>query len=416
MAQLVGLAATVLAVGVHGHGQLTKPIVRPDTEGRVVSHLQREPVFTLGGPRGAGLLGKGYPATAMRCHNFGPSSNAPQTTLQAGLPFQMTWTCQACHPGDCYAYLSYDSDASNPDNFFKIAAFPGCGAPDGKNPPSSVTQTVVLPAQLPSCDHCVLRWEWTAHQQVVDIEFYVQCADVKIESVAVSTRPSPLTAIAGIEHLPSNADAYRKVYNGQGPEQQFLVGPAVATYSVCKLGEPGCIGNGVGGGTGGGGNGGNGGDNGGNSGGSSGDSGFFSRIAAFFRWIWDSIVGFFRGLAGGNGGDVVEACSGSGEDCRPTACCKEPDHKCFMQNPNFASCKLKCQKDDGWLCHVITTVEIPSDSKSATVMPKLRWPQHFAVACLGSFVAAAAFFVGLRTRQQRREADQLSELEESQEE
>ena len=30
-----------------------------------------------------------------------------------------------------------------------------------------------------------------------------------------------------------------KVYNGQGPEEQYLVGPAIATYSSCDANTPG---------------------------------------------------------------------------------------------------------------------------------------------------------------------------------
>ena len=219
---------------VLGHGQLTVPLVRGDSQGRRESYEQRAPVFTIGGNR------DGYSATSMRCHDFSPD-DTPQTTLQAGDTFEATWTMEAGHPGDCYFYLSYDSDPNNAVNFFKFAAIPGCGATDGLNIPASVTTTVLLPPEVPACEHCVLRWEWTAHQQVVDIEFYVQCADVKITSSAGPTLPSPTTAIAGIEHLPQDASGYRKVYNGQGPEQQYLVGPPVATYSICSIGAPGCI-------------------------------------------------------------------------------------------------------------------------------------------------------------------------------
>lgn len=221
---------------VAGHGQLTVPFVRGDSQGRRESYEQRAPVYTIDGNRG------GYSATSMRCHDF--QSEEPQTTLQAGASFDATWTMEAGHPGDCYFYVSYD-DPSNAVNFFKIAAIPGCGSPNGLNIPASVTTSVVLPAELPSCEHCVLRWEWTAHQQVNDIEFYVQCADVKITSSAAPVLPAPITAIAGIEHLPSSADAYRKVYSGQGPEDQYLVGPAIATYSSCDATTPGCLGLGL---------------------------------------------------------------------------------------------------------------------------------------------------------------------------
>ncbi|CAE7229448.1 IREH1 [Symbiodinium sp. CCMP2592] len=215
------------------------PLVRGDSLGRRESHEQRAPVYTLDGNRG------GYSSTSMRCHDFNPDSDGPKTTLQAGSSFDVTWTMEAGHPGDCYFYISYDPDPSNVVNFFKIAAIPGCGAPDGLNIPSSVSTSVLLPAELPACEHCVLRWEWTGHQQVVNIEFYVQCADIKITSSAQPVLPSPVTPISGIEHLPQGAEGYRKVYNGQGPEEQYLVGPAIATYSSCDANTPGCLGLGI---------------------------------------------------------------------------------------------------------------------------------------------------------------------------
>merc|ERR1712039_659644 len=86
---------------------------------------------------------------------------------------------------------------------------------------------------------------WTAHQQVVNIEFYVTCADIKIESTAGPTMPSPMVAIAGIEHLPSSASSYRNPYNGEFGDQ-WLVGPNVASFSPCNAGSAGCIGAGMG--------------------------------------------------------------------------------------------------------------------------------------------------------------------------
>eukprot|EP00439_Symbiodinium_sp_Y106_P025125 s5851_g3.t1 len=233
---LFNFGALTLAAG---HGQLTVPLVRGDSLGRRESHEQRAPVYTLDGNRG------GYSPTSMRCHDFNPDSDGPKTTLQAGSSFDVTWTMEAGHPGDCYFYISYDPDPSNVVNFFKIAAIPGCGASDGLNIPSSVSTSVLLPAELPACEHCVLRWEWTGHQQVVNIEFYVQCADIKITSSAQPVVPSPVTPISGIEHLPQGAEGYRKVYNGQGPEEQYLVGPAIATYGSCDANTPGCLGLGI---------------------------------------------------------------------------------------------------------------------------------------------------------------------------
>lgn len=119
MAVLLLLAAALPSAAAHG--QLTVPLVRGDSQGRRESHEQRAPVYTLDGNRG------GYSATSMRCHDF--DSEAPASTLVAGQSFEVTWTMEAGHPGDCYFYLSYD-DPTNAVNFFKIASVPGCGASD----------------------------------------------------------------------------------------------------------------------------------------------------------------------------------------------------------------------------------------------------------------------------------------------
>jgi len=86
-----------------------------------------------------------------------------------------------------------------------------------------------------------LRWEWTAHQQVVNIEFYVQCADIRIISNAGPTKPNPVVAISGIEHLPPSASSYRNPYNGQFGDE-WLVGPEIASFSLCNAASSGCIG------------------------------------------------------------------------------------------------------------------------------------------------------------------------------
>lgn len=220
------------------HGQLTVPSPRKDPNGNEQSHLQVEPVFTINGPRAQ------YTANSMRCHDFAASTE--KTTVTAGTNLPMTWIMEASHPGDCYVYISYDG--AEPVNFFKIAQILGCGAADGLNPPATVTRNIPIPANLPPCDNCVLRWEWTSHQQVVNIEFYVNCADIRIQSNAGPTKPTPMTAISGIQHLPAAASAYRQAYNSQ-PAESMLVGPALATYTACAAGTPGCVGGTATGGT-----------------------------------------------------------------------------------------------------------------------------------------------------------------------
>ena len=126
--------------------------------------------------------------------------------------------------------------------WFKIADFPGCvdmvllPGFDGLAPPKHNRWTVALPPWLPSSDHAVLRWEWYSVQQVVDIEFFVSCVDVRIAGTneahaSAIAKIAPTVAIAGAtDHLPSDIAAYRKAYDGEfGPS--YLVGPSVATYN-----------------------------------------------------------------------------------------------------------------------------------------------------------------------------------------
>ena len=89
-----------------------------------------------------------------------------------------------------------------------------------------------MPAWLPTSEHAVLRWEWTAVQQVTNIEFYVTCADVKVMGTAevpdssFLAKVTPVTAFTGTSHLPADAGAYRKVTATLEPNPNLgAVGP-----------------------------------------------------------------------------------------------------------------------------------------------------------------------------------------------
>ncbi len=147
----------------------------------------------------------------------------------------MEWAMEAPHPGDCSIWLSYDTDKSSPVNWIKIKDFPGCLNPDGGNPPAGNVD-VAIPADLPDCDHCVLRWEWYAVQQVGNVEFYVNCADVKIVGGNNSCgKPTKTTAISGIEHLLQNYHPGQESQKGCSAPVAFYNpysnAPAVATRS-----------------------------------------------------------------------------------------------------------------------------------------------------------------------------------------
>ena len=154
-----------------------------------------------------------HAATDFRCHGF--RAVAPQTALQAGTNQRVQWNLGAAHPGDCSVYLSYEaSDA--PRSWIKLADFPGCGdhswrqSASNAGPPEGVnTNYVTLPTWLPSCNHCVLRWEWMAVHHPESPQQYATCADVSIQGTSEShasfmQRVSPVVRSLPLS-LPSHA-------------------------------------------------------------------------------------------------------------------------------------------------------------------------------------------------------------------
>jgi len=143
------------------------------------------------------------------------------TTLVAGSNSSMTWAMEAAHPGDCFAYITYDTDLPDTQKrWFKIMEWYAC------NLNNLQTMQYNVPSYLPSCDHCVLRWEWYAlHLQSISIvEYYSQCADIKIIGNPNGQLPTPQVTIPG--HLPMDAQFYRPGYNSY---EVLLTGPPVAS-------------------------------------------------------------------------------------------------------------------------------------------------------------------------------------------
>eukprot|EP00455_Lapot_gusevi_P019040 TRINITY_DN204_c0_g1_i3.p1 TRINITY_DN204_c0_g1~~TRINITY_DN204_c0_g1_i3.p1 ORF type:complete len:499 (+),score=197.23 TRINITY_DN204_c0_g1_i3:60-1499(+) len=227
---------------VCSHGSLKVPQPRP-----VRSIWQdEEPIFGLKGPKKSEDYDFVYSSTAMRCRDA--TTFSPITTLTAGRPFSATWSYQSCdacnHVGDCAFYISYDTNKVAPQNWVKIAQFPGCAQmkPGLIEPPfTSHTFAVPVPQYLPSCDHCVLRWEWVGVQDQAatptpEIEYYANCVDVKIVGVAGTSYPlpSPTVAISGIEHLPNDPKKYRDAYGEWDPwvpqiGHKYVAGPSLWT-------------------------------------------------------------------------------------------------------------------------------------------------------------------------------------------
>jgi len=245
MLRLALLASALGMASAHGH--MTQPSPRPlawayPTDQHIGAYRYNEPPFTV--QNGPSLQsGYQYGPTSFRCHDF--ASGTPSSTLTAGAVLNLEWEIVARHPGDCSLWISYDEDKTAPLTWIKLRDFVGCmdqaslpeylSTPSWTDPIGTSAYTITLPDWLPSCDHCVLRWEYIAVQALSNIELYTTCADVTVVGTAepVSTflsKASPVVVINNSDHLPSTSSSYRNAYNNQ-KGAQYLVGPAVATYS-----------------------------------------------------------------------------------------------------------------------------------------------------------------------------------------
>eukprot|EP00956_Cyclotella_meneghiniana_P034227 scaffold102616_cov52-Cyclotella_meneghiniana.AAC.1 len=210
---LIALAALISIPEVHSHGYMSSPpsrfhIINPES-------YKNDPVYTLKeGPV------FGFSDTVMRCRDR--PALEPTTTLVAGGTIDYQLTLPAYHIDDCAFYLSAPCSGAYCDAplyWYKIANFPGC----------PLTGTIDIPADIPASEHSVFRWEWSAHHVLVydQVEFYVACHDVSIESIAGPGRPDPLVTIASpdpVGHLSS--DDYRDLST---------------PYTNCEVGSFGCI-------------------------------------------------------------------------------------------------------------------------------------------------------------------------------
>lgn len=188
-------------VRVLGHGRITLPTPRKLIyfDGGI-----NAPAYTCLGPAFR------TSPTSMRCHDS-PAGNIA-ATYTSGSVVNLEWVMEAPHPGDCSIWLSYDSNIDSPMNWIKLKDIPGCLAVNGIDLPRGLNKfSFILPDFLPPCERCVLRWEWYAVQQVSNVEFYVNCMDIKIISQHNCQPPSPVTQINGIEHL---------LYNLNDPNQK----------------------------------------------------------------------------------------------------------------------------------------------------------------------------------------------------
>lgn len=158
----------------------------------------------------------------MVCHGDNtPIPESQRRTFFNGQKVNVTVGYNARHPGDCFVYLTYDG--ALPDSqkkWFKIWEKHACDQNDW--------DTVTIPEYLPSASHAIFRWEWYA-LHVMDagrgtVEYFVQCADVKIVGAVNGRLPQPQVNIPG--HLPKLGPSnYWDPYNSR---EMFFTGPALA--------------------------------------------------------------------------------------------------------------------------------------------------------------------------------------------
>jgi hypothetical protein len=208
------VALSCLLVQVLSHGHLSTPAARDSDRA----------VYQMNAPVARPL------DSEFVCRNH--EATTPQTVLYAGQPFTIEWDFSASHVGDCYVYLSYDTDLPDLEQkWFKIAQIAKC------NEHNQQPMLISVPDYLPSCEHCVMRWEWIALHARPTIEFYAQCVDVTILGLDNGVLPSPMVTIPG--HLPETCCAnneYRDAFTPGAPF--FFTGPQIATLDGGPIGIP----------------------------------------------------------------------------------------------------------------------------------------------------------------------------------
>jgi len=193
------LVLLALASSVSAHGRLTKPTTRDMLAGKRVDEMNA-PV-----PNDSNFICRNYP------------KGANQATLNAGQSINFQWSFSAAHVGDCSAYLSYDGGRT----WFRFWEMFDCKEANNRD------VQVNIPAFLPRCDSCILRWEWVALHQWPNIELYAQCVDVAINGNG-NGLPSTFT-IPG--HIPPNNGVAPGYRNPFGSGDRRITGPPIATRS-----------------------------------------------------------------------------------------------------------------------------------------------------------------------------------------
>lgn len=204
--KLVVLTVASLTVTCKAHWRLTVPMTRGGPG------YENDP---LGSP--------------VVCRHANPNPSIPRNSYAAGSAMNIRFEGGG-HVGDCSVYLSYDvGQPTNSAQFVKIANLPDCRTRINTLVP------IVLPSQLPSGD-AILRWDQYALHQGSFIEWYVQCADVRITSSSTKTWESFNKFSIGSIY-PGGMSNYRRNIAVPGDSDFYMTGPACVDDSIneCAL-------------------------------------------------------------------------------------------------------------------------------------------------------------------------------------
>eukprot|EP00013_Stygamoeba_regulata_P024139 CAMPEP_0177659096 /NCGR_PEP_ID=MMETSP0447-20121125/17243_1 /TAXON_ID=0 /ORGANISM="Stygamoeba regulata, Strain BSH-02190019" /LENGTH=292 /DNA_ID=CAMNT_0019163909 /DNA_START=68 /DNA_END=946 /DNA_ORIENTATION=- len=179
---------------------------------RDIEKINNDPTYTLAQSQSPVPLDSRFV-----CRNM-PAST--KTTVTAGAAVDFSWNMNIPHTGDCFFYISYDS--TSPDEkkeWFKIAEIRDC------NKINNTPVKLYIPDYLPACEDCILRWEWYSLDGRPSIQYYTQCADLRIVSTATpGSTPTPLVTVPA--NMPADGTQYRDARTADAPF--FFTGPLLA--------------------------------------------------------------------------------------------------------------------------------------------------------------------------------------------
>lgn len=224
---------------VYSHGTLLKPAPRAVPTGFRRNYKEPiQPVFEYPSKIGAGFV----------CREG--SARSSGVTWTAGQQVEIKAAFGIPHAGNCELLLSYDADSQREDmKWFKIGNWPDCGlSSDGEEIETS--HQVSLPKWLPK-GKAVFRWSWAALHNNPP-EFYIDCADIEIQSSQQVQIPKEVMAYQIIDPSPWSEDqtwwgvpAQINGKEARNPmvKSEFITGPPCAVeaadYNNCAASKSG---------------------------------------------------------------------------------------------------------------------------------------------------------------------------------